>query len=182
MTENPGSAKRWQRLRQLFDSAQSIDRKQHPQWLASECGGDDELRETLDGLLAAARAKTEIIDMAIDSASRKFLRNLHSEPPKQAEAGNLPRLSANTRRAFACIEAFFYSSAHARKGTDRQKAGVDLNLARVFGRAGTGGDARELAEHIERLLDCMREKHPNGETLAALRYWLDIVDDGSAEE
>ena len=182
MTDLPGSPERWQRIRELFETGLSIDSEQRTQWLAKECGGDDDLRETMDGLLAAARASTEIIDVTINEASESFLHNLHCAPPGKPAKDAAQPINEKTRRAFACLEAFFYHSARSGQDTNPARAGIDAGLAKAFGRAANGHDSLEPAAQIKRLLAQLEDGHESRETLTAIRFWLQVLEDDAGTD
>ena len=64
---------RWQKVKELFQAAQDKPRADRPEFLASACDGDDELRREVESLLASSEKEGSFIDSPAYAAAATLL-------------------------------------------------------------------------------------------------------------
>jgi serine/threonine protein kinase len=74
---------RWEQIRELFHGALDVPAAQRPEWLQARCGGDDELRQEIESLLASDRSGGLEVKDLIDEAAAVW----HASPPVPAKMG-----------------------------------------------------------------------------------------------
>jgi hypothetical protein len=63
---------RWERIEVLFDQALEQTPEQRGAWLREQCGGDDELCEEVEKLLAADARAAGLVEEAVGGAVRSL--------------------------------------------------------------------------------------------------------------
>src|SRR5215510_1526837 len=77
-------AKRWGRIKEIYDSALDLNRDQRDGFLAEACAGDDDLRREIESLLAAHDdAGTFLQSPAVEVAAREIAAEEDTSPAPQ---------------------------------------------------------------------------------------------------